>query len=275
MDTEREADLEARPRDVAASGHQHARESPGDGLLQAVQSMLELTVVALFLVTFTFQPFRIPSASMEPTLLVGDFLLVDKQVESDAGDGLLPPTSLRRGDVIVFHDPVDPSMHLVKRIVALPGDRIRMRGGHVVLNGRLLEEPYAVYRGDLPDMYRDNFPNVSAPDPEVDAHWWMRLRTLVDHGDVVIPANSFFVLGDNRNDSADSRYWGLVPRSAVVGRPFLIYLSLRLRDNDPASESGPAGWAQAKTRVSPAARLPENWAMLDFARWDRTLTVVR
>ncbi len=273
---ENESDGIGRPGSPTEAGGLQAVE---DGLLQAVQSMLVLTSVALFLIAFTFQPFRIPSASMEPTLLVGDFLLVDKQVASETGDGLMPPPSLGRGDVIVFHDPVDPAMHLVKRIVALPGDRVRLRAGHVVLNGRLIDEPYAVYRGDQPDVYRDNFPNVRSPDPAVDARWWMRLRTLVDRGDLVVPADSFFVLGDNRNDSSDSRYWGLVPRGAIVGRPFLIYLSLRLRDNDPASEAGPGDWASARTsarvRVSAAARLPDERSVFDFARWDRTLTVVR
>jgi signal peptidase I len=236
---------------------------PQHHLLPSLQSMLNLTVVALFFITFSFQPFRIPSASMEPTLLVGDFLLVDKQITHDPP--LLPPSSLHRGDVIVFHDPIDPTQHLVKRIIAIPGDRIRLRAGRVILNGQPLDEPYTVYRGASRNTYRDNFPNAQTPDSDVDANWWIQLRTLVNHGDLVVPPESFFVLGDNRNDSLDSRFWGFVPRSAVVGRPFLIYLSLRLRDNDPSSEASP-GFVPA-----PAATTP---ALLNFARWNRTLTVV-
>ncbi|WP_128915310.1 signal peptidase I [Granulicella sibirica] len=249
-----------RPAPHASAAHAH--------LLPAIQSMLVLTTVALFFITFTFQPFRIPSASMEPTLLVGDFLLVDKQVTASSQSNLLPPATLHRGDVIVFHDPVDPTLHLVKRIIALPGDRIRLRAGHVLLNGHTIAEPYAVYRSSPPNLYRDNFPNVPSPDSDVDARWWIRLRSLVDHGDVVIPPNSYFVLGDNRNDSVDSRYWGLVPRAAIVGKPFLIYLSLRMRDNDPESESGPS-------YNPPTAAVSETRSLADFARWDRTLTVIR
>jgi signal peptidase I len=231
-------------------------------LLPSLQSMLVLAVVALFFITFTFQPFRIPSASMEPTLLVGDFLLVDKQITPDPA--ILPPSALHRGDVIVFHDPVDRTQHLVKRIVAVPGDRLRLRAGRVILNGEPIEEPYAVYRGSGRNQYRDNFPNAATPDSDVDANWWIHLRDLVNHGDLVIPPENYFVLGDNRNDSLDSRFWGFVPRSAIVGRPFLIYLSLRIRDNDPASESSPG--------FSTAA--PATPSLLHFARWSRTLTVI-
>ena len=231
-------------------------------LLPSLQSMLVLAVVALFFITFTFQPFRIPSASMEPTLLVGDFLLVDKQITPDPF--LLPPSALHRGDVIVFHDPIDRTQHLVKRIVGVPGDHIRLRAGRVILNGQPLDEPYAVYRGAGRNQYRDNFPNATMPDSDVDANWWIRLRDLVNHGDLVIPPDNYFVLGDNRNDSLDSRFWGFVPRSAIVGRPFLIYLSLRLRDNDPSSESSPGFSPTATTTPS----------LLNFARWSRTLTVI-
>ena len=230
----------------------------GEGLLQAAQSMLVLTTIALFFITFTLQPFRIPSASMEPTLLVGDFLLVDKQV-GPAGL-FLPPAELQRGDVIVFHDPVDATKHLVKRIIAVPGDRVRLRAGRVWLNGKLLDEPFAVYRSGGTNLYRDYFPNAPSPDPEVTSAWWIHMKGMVDHGELIIPANSFFVLGDNRNDSLDSRFWGLVPRSAVVGRPFLVYLSLKMRDDDPESEAGPGE----------VGRQAEG----GLARWDRTLQVI-
>jgi signal peptidase I len=230
---------------------------PEHHVLASVQSMIVLAVVALFFITFTFQPFRIPSASMEPTLLVGDFLLVDKQITPDPV--VFPASSLHRGDVIVFHDPIDKTQHLVKRIVGVPGDRVRLRAGRVILNGAPLDEPYAVYRGAGRNAYRDNFPNAATPDSDVDANWWIQLRTLVNRGDLVVPPESYFVLGDNRNDSLDSRFWGFVPRAAIVGRPFLIYLSLRLRDNDPASEASGG----------------EAASLLNFARWKRTLMVVR
>ena len=208
----------------------HHEASQRDGVLTAVKSTVEIIVCALFVVTFVVQPFRIPSASMEPTLRVGDFLLVDKQSYAPAGvlDRLLPPTLIERGDLVVFHYPVDPGLHLVKRVVGLPGDRLRMRGGRVLVNGRPLDEPYAFYSPSLPNGFRDDFPSLLEADPSVDLRWWIELRRSVREGDVIVPAGEYFVLGDNRNDSEDSRYWGFVPRDAIVGRPLLVYFSLPL-----------------------------------------------
>jgi signal peptidase I len=200
-----------------------------DGLLTTLKSMLEIIVFAVFIVTFIVQPFRIPSGSMEPTLRVGDFLLVDKQSFGPSGELdrlLLPPTRVNRGDLVVFHYPVNPGLHLVKRVVGLPGDRIRMRGGRVLVNGQVLEEPYAFYSPSRPNGFRDDFPSLLEADPNVDLRWWIRLRGSVKDGEVVVPPNQYFVLGDNRNDSEDSRYWGFVPRSAMVGRPLLVYFTL-------------------------------------------------
>ncbi len=204
-----------------------------DGVLTAMKLVVEIVVCALFAMTFVVQPFRIPSASMEPTLRVGDFLLVDKQSYAPAGvlDRLLPPARIKRGDLVVFHYPVDPSLHLVKRVVGLPGDRVRLRGGRVLVNGRALAEPYAFYSPTLPNGFRDDFPSLLEADPSVDLRWWIELRQIVSGGDVIVPAGEYFVLGDNRNDSEDSRYWGFVPRSAGVGRPLLVYFSLPLAED--------------------------------------------
>jgi signal peptidase I len=200
-----------------------------DGLLGTLKSILEILVFAIFIVTFIVQPFRIPSGSMEPTLRVGDFLLVDKQSYGTAGrlDRLtMPPAGVERGDLVVFHYPVEPRLHLVKRVVGLPGDRIRMRGGRVLVNGQVLAEPYAFYSPRRPNGFRDEFPSLLEADPNVDLRWWIRLRSSVVDRDVVVPADSYFVLGDNRNDSEDSRYWGFVPRAAIVGRPLLVYFTI-------------------------------------------------
>jgi signal peptidase I len=229
------------------------------GILTAVQSLLTIIVVAVFIVTFSVQPFRIPSGSMEPTLLIGDFLLVDKQSPGD--DAFLPSASIHRGDVIVFHFPVDPTIHLVKRVVGIPGDHIRLRGGHVLVNGLSLTEPYAIYRPAGRDNFRDNFPRLQSADPEIDSRWWVRMRKLIDNGELIVPDGNYFVLGDNRNDSEDSRYWGFVPAENIVGRPLLVYFSLRQGpDGDPLALSTTA--ASASTG-------------LQFARWDRTLRVIR
>jgi signal peptidase I len=222
------------------------------GFLPAVQSLLYVLIVALFLTTFTVQPIRIPSGSMEPTLLVGDFLLLDRQVVSDDNLLLMPPTGVKRGDVVVFHDPVDdPSVHLVKRVIGLPGDRIFLRGNRVFVNGHPLKEPYAVYRASVPDGYRDEFPNLSTMDARVDPAWWIRLRSLVRNGEITVPAGDYFVLGDNRNESDDSRYWGFVPRNDIVGDPVMVYFSYRQPDGQSQR-----GWKA-------------------FARWDRMFHRVR
>ncbi len=241
--------------------------SPPPGILSAFQSLLYIIIVALFIITFCVQPFRIPSESMEPTLLVGDFLLVNRQTlgSADAG-GLLPSTAIRRGQIIIFHYPVDPALHLVKRVIGLPGDRIRLRAGHVFVDGQPLQEPYAVYRPSAPDSFRDNFPRLQNADPDIDSRWWIRMRHLVDHGELVVPPDSYFVLGDNRNDSEDSRYWGLVPREAIEGTPLLIYFSLQ-QDRDSAS-------GLPATDEAPRHRSSSLDALLSFARWDRTLRLV-
>jgi signal peptidase I len=242
------------------------------GALHAIQSLLYIIVIAIFIIGFSMQPYRIPSGSMEPTLLVGDFLLVDKQlVPPQSERNPLPLTTIQHGDIIVFHYPIDTSVLLVKRVVGLPGDHIRLREGRVYRNGQLLTEPYAVYRPAGPDSFRDNFPRMQSADPGVDAHWWIEMRHRIDHGDLVIPANHFFVLGDNRNDSEDSRYWGFVPRTAIVGKPFLIYFSLRQDERSDPSAVPQFNLPLRSSRIEEA--LIDRIA--DFAHWDRTLHIVR
>ena len=237
-----------------------ARRQP-NGLLSTLSALFRVLLVGMFLLTFLVQPFRIPSASMVPTLQIGDFVLVSKIVTGAVPTGwwagverhLLPPSRLRRGDLVVFHFPPDPSHNLVKRIIALPGERLQMRGGHVLLNGQPLLEPYALYTPEPPEVFRDEFPNLREADPNVDPHWWLTLRhSLNRNGELTVPTNSFFVLGDNRNHSEDSRYWGFVPREAVIGRPLLIYFAVP--NGVDAPQGGPAArlqwlWRWARQRV--------------------------
>jgi signal peptidase I len=235
-------------------------------LLQAFQSLLYVIVIALFIITFCVQPFRIPSESMEPTLLVGDFLLVDKEIGLEAPPHVFAPASaIRRGDLIVFHFPVDPSLHLVKRVIGLPGDRVRLRGGRAWINERALSEPYAIFQPAAADSYRDNFPRMESADPNIDSRWWIEMRSLVSGGELTVPADSYFVLGDNRNDSEDSRYWGLVPRAAIVGKPFLIYFSLNSSRPTP-------GQSTASAMGDGKHGTPESF--VGFARWGRALRVI-
>jgi signal peptidase I len=214
------------------------QESAFEALLASVRSMLEIVVVAVFLLTFVVQPFRIPSESMEPTLMVGDFLLVNKAAFAHKGalGWMLPPARVNRGDLVVFHYPVDPSRDLVKRVIGVPGDRVRLRGGRVLIDEVPLAEPYAFYSPSRPNGFRDEFPNLSETDPNVNAQWWMELRRLMADGEILVPPGQYFVLGDNRNDSEDSRYWGFVPQAAIVGRPLVVYFSTARPAETPDSK---------------------------------------
>jgi signal peptidase I len=265
------ADFDGVPDSGAAEQVERARALPyGHGLLQACQSLLNIIVIALFIITFTVQPFRIPSESMEPTLLVGDFLLVDKDIGLEVPPHVLAPAStIRRGDLIVFHYPVDSSMHLVKRVIGLPGDRIHLRDGRAYIDGHALSEPYATYRPSSFDSYRDDFPHLVSADPGVDSRWWIEMHSLVAGGELTVPAGNYFVLGDNRNNSEDSRYWGFVPRAAIVGKPFLIYFSLNDSTSTPGQSSAVAlGGDGIAHHEGPAD------ALVDFARWDRAMRVI-
>ena len=241
------------------------------GVLHTIQSLLNIIVAAIFIITFIVQPFRIPSGSMEPTLLIGDFVLVTKLAPStDASTGILPSGSIHRGDIIVFYYPIDPSMHLVKRVIGLPGDHLKLRAGRVYINDQPLAESYAVYRPTPADNFRDNFPRLQSTDPDIDSRWWIRMRNLIDDGELIIPAGNYFVLGDNRNDSEDSRYWGFVPRGDIVGKPLLIYFSLREAAEDPDPLAATADAA------TPRGRHPGTLDLLtSFARWGRTFQIVR
>jgi signal peptidase I len=183
-------------------------------------------VFLLFGISAIAQPFVIPSPSMEVTLLTGDHVLVDKLIYSPPGgvsSHLLPYEPVHRGDIIVFRYPMDISQNYVKRCIGLPGDRIRIVNKDVYLNGRKLDEPYAIHRTSYILPYRDNFP--SAPDSQVYDRAVQMLQNHVVNGEIVVPPDNYFAMGDNRDNSLDSRYWGFVPRENIVGTPFFIWWS--------------------------------------------------
>ncbi len=221
-----------QPVSATAQGPRSPRNSISalflDATGQVLTSLARLTVLSLFVITFLLQPSQIPSSSMEPTMLVGDFVLVNKQVFAPAGHWhwLLPYRDPRRDDIVVFHYPVDPSELLVKRVIAVPGDRLHLHRGAVVLNGKALNEPFTRYDTVDPSLFRDEFPTLERADPAVEAPWWIELRRRMRRGELPVPDNRYFAMGDNRNNSQDSRFWGFVPRGSIVGEPLLVYLSV-------------------------------------------------
>ncbi|MBZ5508618.1 MAG: signal peptidase I [Acidobacteriia bacterium] len=232
--------------------------------LFGTQTFFTVVIFSIFVITFIVQAFQIPSGSMENTLLVGDFLLVDKLHFAVNGGGprLLPYGTIQRGDIVVFYFPVEPSQFLVKRVIGMPGDHIRLRNKAVYVNGEPLQESYAIHQQRMPDGYRDNFPSQRGYSREIDRHWRYELARYVSDGELVVPADEYFVLGDNRDNSLDSRYWGFVPRANIVGRPLVIYLSVKGPEPDaPDGKLMHSGQTLAH--------------LLQLARWDRTFRLVR
>ena len=236
---------------------------------EALASLLRTIIVALFLLTFLLQPQLIPSESMEHTLLVGDFLLVNKQIFAPTGAAgalshwIMPHHDVARGDIVVFHHPNPPL--LVKRVVGVPGDRIRVEDGRVLVNGVAQAEPYAAFEPTLPNPFRDDFPARIYSDPQVDIGWWKQMQSLTSNGELVVPAGEYFVLGDNRNHSLDSRFWGFVPRQAIVARPFVIYFSLQRPSSTDVEQA-------ADDRLGHDRELSAR--LIGFARWKRIFHVV-
>ena len=238
----------------------------GSDLISSLQSLMGTVVIAIFVITFIVQAFQIPSESMENTLLVGDYLLVNKLCYggSGPGDHLMPYQKIRRGDIVVFHYPVDPQQHFVKRVIGLPGDRLRMVNKKVLINGKAMEEPYVRFLEPANNLYRDDFPRTDIPAPNMEGSWWLQMRKLVEDGELIVPQGHYFVMGDNRDDSQDSRYWGFVPQENIIGRPLLIYWSVQ--DLDPPTPTTIAGRVQHL--VFAVTHL------FQITRWNRTLRLV-
>jgi signal peptidase I len=254
-------ELQAAP-EAATPAADHSAHVPETKDHFGVQTFFTVVIFSIFVITFIVQAFQIPSGSMENTLLVGDFLLVDKVHFAGSGSGLLPYGSIRRGDIVVFYFPVDPSQFLVKRVIGLPGDRIHLHNKTVYLNGEPLQENYVIHAQLFLDGYRDNFPTQHGYSREIDRHWRTELSQHVTNGDLVVPPDHYFVMGDNRDNSLDSRYWGFVPRANIVGRPLVIYLSVK--SSEPQGPNGKL--------IHSGQTLTH---LLQIARWDRTFRLVR
>jgi signal peptidase I len=246
--------------------------------LESLSSICTVLAVGLFVMTFVFQNFEIPSASMEKTLLIGDHVLVDRVT-------LAPPThwapfvhyrEVQRGDIIVFlkPHPESPDLYLVKRCIGIPGDHIHLAQGVVYLNGVAQKEPYAAQPADDGDpqhaynAYRDDFPSVPVDpnDSNVTPNWALELPSHIVDGDLVVPPGAVFAMGDNRTESLDGRYWGFVPRENIVGRPMFVYWSFQT----PADQIYKTSFAE---RMAFMGHILLH--ILDETRWSRTFHVIR
>jgi len=183
-------------------------------LREYFESVCVAVILALFVRTFVVQAFKIPTGSMENNLLIGDHLLVNKFVFAPTLTGLeqtlLPIDPIRRGDILVFKFPEDPNRDFIKRVIGLPGDTLELKQKTVYINGKALDEPYVQF------LFPDDLPSeagLAGTDP--------RRR----FGPVTVPADMFFMMGDNRANSEDSRFWGFLPRSYVKGKALFVYFS--------------------------------------------------
>lgn len=227
-------------------------------------------LLLLFGTTTLVQAFVIPTGSMEDTLLIGDHLLVDKLAYAPSGpvsQYLLPYEQPKHGDIIVFHPPHDITQTYVKRVIGVPGDHLKMVNRIVYRNGIRLNEPYVVHKFPY-EPSRDNFPGEPTPFAEGLQAELQRdmLENHVVNGEVVVPPNSYFAMGDNRDNSLDSRYWGFVPRDNIIGKPLLIYWSYRASTEDLAGSS-------VNSLFSHAIDLGEHF--FTRTRWDRTFKIIR
>ncbi len=257
--------VEVQPENTAESEEGSGASTDQGNFREYLESLLVTILIVLFGTTFIVQTFRIPSPSMERTLLVGDYLLVNKFIFGGHGawyERLLPYREIRQGDVIVFKFPFDDHQHYVKRVIGLPGDRIRISDQKVYVNGAMLREPYVVHDPGSDDPFGDDFPPITRQvyDPMVRPEWAADIYNHIVEGELVVPPHEYFAMGDNRDHSWDCRYWGFVRRDAIMGRPVVIYWSIET--NPDESSGGFLGLFRT------LAHLPSR------ARWNRMLREV-
>ena len=221
-----------------------------------LESIIIAVILALFIRTFVVQAFKIPTGSMENNLLIGDHLLVNKFVLGPTvwpmERALLPIGTIRRRDVLVFKYPEEPDRDFIKRVIGLPGETLEVREKKVYINGSPLDEPYAHHLTPAAD--ESQYHEVTSFD--------VRER----YGPVTVPPNQYFMMGDNRDNSQDSRYWGFLPRENIKGRALLIYWSYEAERQDYQDEG--AG-ATVKGLVSVFTHF------FTRTRWDRMLRLIR
>src|SRR5260370_1092656 len=241
-------------------------------LSEYLESLLVTVILALFGTSFIVQAFKIPSASMEGTLLIGDHLLVNKFIFGGTGawyEKILPYRQLQRGDIIVFKYPYADYHHFVKRVIGLPGDHLKVVDGDVHVNGKRLNEPYAVHDSSVfADPFNYSFPPARGQmmSPNAIPEWKPEIRKYVHGDELVVPPGKYFAMADNRDHSLDRLYWGLVDRDATLGRPFRIYWSVEAKSSDYNMES--TCWSSLAGSFETLTHLPTR------TRWSRMLTTV-
>ena len=247
-------------------------EKPRETTVEFLASLAAVLVTGLFIITFIVQAFEIPSSSMENTLLIGDHVFVNREQFAPRTrwvGPLLHYRDIRDQDIVVFLSPAEPGLYVVKRIIGAPGDRIHLRDGSVYRNGQKLNEPYVIHQSSSESYnpYRDNFPAVPASEfNNVTPEWQLTMKQYIQGDDLVVPADHYFAMGDNRDVSYDSRYWGFIPRENVIGRPMFIYWSF---------ETPPDQYLQKEfsQRIGFLAHVVIHF--FDETRWRRTLRIVR
>jgi signal peptidase I len=218
-----------------------------------LESVVVAVILALFIRTFVVQAFKIPTGSMQPNLLIGDHLLVNKVIYSPSAllleDRILAKKPIERGHVVVFKFPEDPTRDFIKRVIGLPGETVEIKDKTVYINGQALVEPYAHF--EEPPLRHD--------DPE----YGLRNEGARDNwGPEVVPAGQLFVMGDNRDNSRDSRFWGFLPRDQVKGRALLVYWSYNASREEYA-RTGVLAW------------LKDTLSAFGKTRWNRFFHVIR
>jgi len=213
--------------------------------------IVETAVFVFFVLTFVVQAFQIPTGSMIPKLLVGDFLLVNKMAyarPSSSLEGLLMPHKpMKRKDIVVFKWPQNPTKDFVKRVIGLEGDKVEIRAKRLYVNDEAIDEPYKIHKDDQAYSKDDAY------------HYDLAIRD--NYGPILVPAGNLFVMGDNRDDSADSRTWGFVPLDNIKGRPWVIYFSYEAERD-------------AYLKTSLRDRLKKIFNFIPKARWRRILKFV-
>ena len=218
---------------VARAARDAARDKPKGLVRDYFETIVICVIFVLFSRAFVFQQSKIPTGSMIPTLLIGDYIMVNKYVYSPAATGLerllLPARDLKRGDIVVFKYPDEPEKDYIKRVIGLPGEFLEIRNKTVYINGTALEEPYKVHESEMTNeswaRIREGEAPLSSAEPAQPRYQAYRSEGDVNYSQVLIPEEHYFCMGDNRDNSRDSRHWGFVPRANIKGKAFIIWWS--------------------------------------------------